>query len=88
MDSYRLEILCKGVANHYRIRVLEEVHKQPDLSVEELADRVRIGYKTLSVHLKKMESAGLLTKKQYGRRVEHSATALGEQVAEFLRGLS
>ncbi len=88
MDSYALQQIMKGASNHYRIDVLHELKTQPDLSVEELAERVNAGYKSLSVHLRRLKNAGLITKKNYGRRVEHRLTDRGECVADFLRTLS
>lgn len=88
MDSYSLQQVMKGVSNHYRIDVLRQLKSQPDLSVEELAESLNVGYKTLSVHLRKMKNAGLISKKQYGRRVEHRLTERGACLVDFLVALT
>lgn len=88
VDSYTLEIVMKGVANHHRINVMLQLKNQPDMSVEELSESCRVAYKTLSVHLRSLKNAGLITKKKYSRRVEHRLTDRGVCVAEFLRTLS
>lgn len=88
MDNYSLEIIMKGASSHHRIAVLKQLKSQPDMSVEELSHSCGIAYKTLSVHLQRMESAGLISKTHFGRRVEHKLTPLGEKMAEFLRTLS
>jgi len=88
MDSYSLEIALKGAANHHRINVLLQLKNQPDMSVEELSETCHVAYKTLSVHLRRLKNAGLITKKKFGRRVEHKLTDRGICVADFLRTLS
>ncbi len=85
MDSYTLENVVKGVANHYRIDILFLLSSNPDLSVEEIANHCGAGYKTIAVHLRKMTSSGLVEKRQYGRRKEHNLSNRGKQVLSLLR---
>lgn len=88
LDTYSLENILKGSANHRRIEVLFELKSTPDMSVEELAEATRSGYKTLSAHLKRLVTSGLITKNYYGRRVEHRLTERGTCVVDFIRTLS
>jgi DNA-binding HxlR family transcriptional regulator len=88
MDSYYLEIMMKGAANHHRINALLRLKITPDMSVEELSSSCHVEYKTLSSHLKRLVTSGLITKKYYGRRVEHRLTNRGEEIVSFLRSIS
>jgi len=88
MDSYTLEQIVKGFANHRRIDVLYLLAGTPGISVEEVAESCQVEYKTIASHLRKMAASGLITKKYYGRRVEHRLTSHGEQAVKFLNCLS
>ena len=88
MDSYNQEKIIKGIANHRRIEVLYLLAGSPSMSVEEIAEACRIDYKTVASHLKRMTLSGLITKTNYGRRVEHKITKLGSDSVKFLRTLS
>ena len=88
MDSYELEKIVKGVANHRRIDVMRLLRASPGLSVEEIAQQLRVEYKTLATHLFKLSSSGLVTKQNYGRRVEHTLTDRGTSMLKYLNGIS
>lgn len=84
--SYRqLERIVKGFANHRRIQILELLAKKPELSVDELSERLGINYKTASEHIRRLAIAGLLMKRHDGLNVRHKLTRRGKGVLKFLR---
>jgi len=80
----QMERHLKGVANHRRIDVMLLVNKESGITVEDLAARLNCNYNTLSIHIAKLVSAGLLEKKYKGRRVGHSLTPYGKTFVSFL----
>ncbi|GBD34308.1 hypothetical protein HRbin35_00018 [bacterium HR35] len=81
----QLERYFKGVANHRRISILLLVDKEPGLSVEDIADRVKGNFKTISQHTRVLVRAGLLNKKYQGRRVVHFLSPFGKKFVEFIK---
>lgn len=88
MDRYFQENIVKGIANHRRIEILYTLASQPDLSVEEIAEVCSAEYKTIAMHLHRLAQSGLITKKYFGRRVEHRLTERGTQALDYLRCLT
>ena len=83
----QLERIVKGFANHRRIQVMKLLEEQAELSLREVCDRLRIGIKTGSEHLRKLAIAGLVLKRNEGRWVRHRLTPRGANVLTFLRML-
>ena len=61
--SKQLERHLKGVANHRRIDILELIANSKGINVEDIADELRCNMKTISVHIQRLEQAGLVRKK-------------------------
>ena len=88
IQNYRnLERSVKGFSNHRRIQMLELIKKEPELSVFEIAEKLRMEIKNVSAHLQKMAIAGLVLKRSDGVNIRHKATNLGEDVLHFLYSL-
>lgn len=83
----RLERLVKGFANHRRLQILELLKREPELSVDEISDRLHIGYTNASDHIRKMAIAGLLLKRNEGNNVRHKLTPLAESILVFCKRL-
>ena len=82
------ELVAKGFANHYRIRILELLHRNTKpLSLEEIVENLDAQYKTISVHLQKLHRAKLVEKKYLARNVLHTITKRGDYGLTFLRKL-
>jgi DNA-binding transcriptional ArsR family regulator len=75
-----------ALADRTRARMLEELLGGPPLPAGALAVRVGVAPSTVSEHLVKLESAGLVTIEANGRRRE--ARLAGPHVAEALEALS
>lgn len=86
--SYRqLERIVKGFANHRRIQILELLKKEPELSVIEIAGKLKINFKTASEHIRRLAIAGLVLKRSDGISVRHKLTERGKTILKFLRML-
>lgn len=83
----QLERIVKGAANHRRIEILMLLHKQPEISVTEIADALGINFKTASEHARRLAIAGLLMKRHDGPSVRHALTDTGARILKFLRTL-
>ncbi|OGC87493.1 hypothetical protein A3B33_02490 [Candidatus Adlerbacteria bacterium RIFCSPLOWO2_01_FULL_54_16] len=86
--SYRkLERLIKGFANHRRIEIMDLLSREPELSVEEVSGRLKIGYENASDHLRKLAIAGLVLKRNEGSAVRHKLTSRAESILVFCKRL-
>ena len=86
--SYRqLERIVKGFANHRRLEILDLLRRQPELSVDTIAERLTIGYENASDHLRKLAIAGLVLKRNRGNEVLHKLTARAESILVFCKKL-
>ena len=86
-DYHRLERVIKGFANHRRLQILNLLKSNPELSVEEISERLQIGYMNTSDHLRKMAIAGLLLKRSDGTSVRHKLTTRAESILVFCKKL-
>ena len=86
MKNHRiLEGIVKGFASHRRISILELLNKQPEMSVEEVAEHLQLDIKNASMHIKKMAIAGLVMKRADGKTVRHKLTERAGDVLNFLK---
>lgn len=82
-----LERIVKGFANHRRIEVLDLLDKEPELSVMEISEKLKINFKTASEHIRRLAIAGLVIKRHSGNSVRHKLPERGVRVLKFLRTL-
>jgi DNA-binding MarR family transcriptional regulator len=86
--NYRaVERVVKGFANHNRLRVLELLAGEPELSVADIADKLKIGYENTSDHIRKMPPAGLIMKRNDGPAVLHKLTPRAKSILMFCKTL-
>ncbi|MFA5173083.1 MAG: winged helix-turn-helix domain-containing protein [Candidatus Paceibacterota bacterium] len=81
----KLERIAKGFANHRRIEIMFLLESTPELSVFEIADKLKINFKTASEHIKRLTIAGLIIKRYEGNNVRHKLTEKGKSILKFLR---
>lgn len=87
-NSYRqVERIVKGFANHRRLEILELLKGQPELSVSDIAERLKIGYENASDHVRKLAIAGLVLKRNEGSAVKHKLTTRAEAILVFCKKL-
>ena len=86
--NYRaLERIVKGFASHRRLRILELLKREPELSVMDISERLKIGYENASDHVRKMAIAGLVAKRSEGSAVRHKLTPRAESILVFCKRL-
>ena len=86
--TYRqMERIVKGFANHRRIQMMELLKSKPELSLGEICDKLNIGLKTGSDHLRRLAIAGLVLKRNEGNYVRHTLTKRSKSILVFLRKL-
>jgi predicted transcriptional regulator len=81
----QLEYIVKGFANKRRINILFLLEQNPELSVSEVAENFNINFVSVSNHLSKMMSRGLVMKRNDKKEVRHALTRKGRKVADFLK---
>lgn len=77
----------KGFANHRRIEIMDLLRKEPELSVDEIAEKLRIGYENASDHIRKLAIAGLVLKRNQGKAVRHKLTPRADRILTFCKTL-
>lgn len=82
-----MERILKGVASHRRIEILFLLKKEPELSVEDIAEKLHMGYQNASDHVRKLAIAGLVAKRNDGPSVRHKLTPRAESMLVFCKTL-
>ncbi len=85
MEYRKLERIVKGFANHRRLQILELLQKEPELSVQEVSDRLKSDVKNISAHISKMAISGLVMKRNEANAVRHKLTNRGKSILQFVR---
>lgn len=86
--NYRkIERVVKGFANHRRVQILDVLSENPELSVDDIAEKLHIGYENASDHIRKLAIAGLVMKRSQGTSVRHKLTPSAESVLVFCKRL-
>ena len=87
MNHRALERIVRGFASHRRLQILELLKREPELSLEDIAEKLRIGYKNAAEHVRKLAIAGLVLKRNEGNAVRHKLTSRGDSILMFCRTL-
>jgi Mn-dependent DtxR family transcriptional regulator len=61
--------------------------KQPELSLIDIADLLKINFKTASEHVRRLAITGLVVKRNDANFVRHALTVKGKTILKFLRTL-
>jgi len=83
----KLERTVKGFANHNRLKILELLNSEPELSVSDISQKLKIGYENASDHIRKLAIAGLVMKRNSGPRVLHKLTPRAISILAFCKKL-
>ena len=86
-EGGRLERICKGGANHWRISIILLVGKRSGLSVEDISELLGGNFKNISMHTNKLVSAGLLNKYPFGSKVLHELSPYGRMFKKLFESL-
>ncbi|OHA87946.1 MAG: hypothetical protein A2653_01800 [Candidatus Zambryskibacteria bacterium RIFCSPHIGHO2_01_FULL_43_25] len=84
---YELEKVFKGVSNHRRLEVLFLLNTQPNLSTDDIVEKLNINYQTGSQHIRKLVGAGLVSTHRKGSAVLHVLSPLGVKVLYFSKNI-
>lgn len=84
-NTRSLERIVKGFANHRRIEIIDLLGREPELSVDEVATKLKINTKTASEHIRRLAIAGLVLKRSDGSFVRHKLTTRAQNILKFLR---
>lgn len=87
LNYRKAERVVRGFASHRRIEILELLKREPELSVEDITERLNTGYNNVSDHVRKLAVAGLVMKRNEGPAVRHKLTPLGESILVFCKTL-
>ncbi|MBI5457833.1 winged helix-turn-helix transcriptional regulator [Candidatus Kaiserbacteria bacterium] len=86
--NYRqIERIVKGFASHRRLQILDLLKREPELSVEDISERLVLGYENTSDHVRKLAIAGLVMKRNEGSAVRHKLTPRAEAILVFCKRL-
>jgi len=66
---------------------MELIDKDPELSVVEISERLKINFKTAAEHIQRLANSGLVLKRSAGKAVRHKLTDRGNIILTFLRTL-
>ncbi len=87
MDFRKTERIIKGFASNRRLEIMNLLNKEPELSVLEISERLKIGYENTSDHIRKMSVAGLVMKRSDGPNIRHKLTSRAKSVLAFCKTL-
>jgi Mn-dependent DtxR family transcriptional regulator len=87
LKTKKLQRIVKGFANHRRIQILELLEGYPEISLTEIASRLKVNFKTVGEHTRRLSHAGLILKRYKGAEVLHAVSPVGDVILKFLRTL-
>ena len=82
-----LERIIRSFANHRRIEILDLLDSTPELSVGEIAKKLKISLKLASIHTRQLTISGLIMKKSQGKNIRHRVSNRGSFILTFIRTL-
>ena len=85
LKTKKLQSIVKGFANHRRIQIMELLKGYPEISVSEISARLKVNFKTISEHTRRLALSGLVLKRYKGSNVLHALSPLGNNILKFLR---
>ncbi len=81
----RLERVFKGVSNHWRIKILFSILDNPGITLEGVVEKLKSNYQTTAEHVRRLEAAGLITKKYQGQAVSHNLSPYGKKMVKVFK---
>ena len=81
----QLERIIKGGANHRRLQIMALLEKEPELSIVEIAKKLDVNIKTISMHVTRLAFSGLVLKRSDVSSVRQKLTKNGESILLFCR---
>ena len=84
-DAKRIERYFKGAANYYRIAILWLIADNPKITLHDIAEYLKVNFKTISEHTRRLALAGLIDKKHAGNFVTHTLSPYGKRFLRFTK---
>ena len=81
----QMERHLKGIANHWRIEILQLISENDGVTLDGIAEAVKGNIKTISEHTRKLVQAGLVNKRYAGKGVSHSLSPYGKRFVKFIK---
>ena len=81
----QMERHLKGMANHYRIKILLLIAASDGITLEDIVKALEANEKTIGEHTRRLYVAGLVNKKYRGKFVEHTLSPYGKTFVRFLQ---
>ncbi|MEX0933954.1 MAG: winged helix-turn-helix domain-containing protein [Candidatus Paceibacterota bacterium] len=79
-EFYKLEKVFKGVANHRRLEIVLLLAKKDNLSTDEIVEELNAPYQTVTQHLHKLVSTGLVDSYREGVIVRYTPSPYGKSI--------
>ena len=76
-------LVLKAIASDHRLRMLGLLHDK-EMAVFEISQAANLTFRTASKHLQRLESAGLIKRRQQAIYAYYSATDLGKSLIEIV----
>jgi DNA-binding transcriptional ArsR family regulator len=83
----RIGRVVKGFANRRRIQMLDLLSREAGLTIEQIAQKLDLGYMNASDHVRRMALGGLVAKRHEGPRIFHTLTERGKIILSFCKKL-
>jgi predicted transcriptional regulator len=83
-NFYKLEKFFKGAANHRRLEMLLLLKKEPNLSTDQIVERLIINYQTGTEHIRRLTDSGLIQSFRKGNTKLHKITPAAEPIIKLL----
>ncbi len=82
-----LEKILKGLGNRRRLAIVQFLKKNSGASVGDIAEAIKLSYKSTSHHLRIMTAAGILSRDQQSAEASYSLAASSDKVLHLVTGL-
>lgn len=87
MKDKELEKIFKALANRRRLLILNFLKKKKRANVGEIAEAIKLSFKSTSRHLNVLTSAGILDKEQSSLYVFYSFSSEQNEVLKIVLGI-
>ncbi len=82
-----LEKVLKGLGNRRRLAIVQFLKRNKESSVGDIAEAIKLSYKSTSHHLRIMVAAGILTRDQRSAEASYSLAPSTDKVVHLVVGL-
>ena len=84
-SAKQMERHLKGIANHRRIEILLLIADNSGITLDKIITSLSANPKTIGEHTRRLQNAGLISKKYNSNFVEHRLSPYGKMFVRFLK---